>query len=105
MLTLCAQNACKDAVEGSHPEATGTLLPHLPCYASLHLVGSFVGEGQGQDVPRFHALAQEVGDFIGEDTCLSRASAGNDKGWAVAVENSLALGSVEFVEIVVRKHS
>ena len=92
-------------MERSHPEAAGTLIAHLPCNARFHLVSGLVGEGQCQDVPRLHALPQEMSDFVGEHTCLARTGTGNHKRGAVAVEHGFTLCRVEFIKVIVIHHS
>ena len=44
---------------------------HQVCYSILHLLGGFVGEGNGKDPERTDVvLLDEVGDAVGENSCF-----------------------------------
>ena len=86
-----AQDAVEDGVERTHPERPGLVLPDEGGYSLLHLVGRLVGKGQGQDVPRRHALLQQVGNLVSQHPCLAGTGSGYHQGCAIVVFNSLAL--------------
>ena len=70
-----------------------TRLPgHERLDALPHLAGGLVGEGDGQDVARPHALLEQVGDAAGDDARLAAAGAGEDQQRALEVRDRLALG-------------
>ena len=64
-----------------------------------HLVGGLVGERDGQDRRRRHALVDEVGDAVGEHPGLARPGAGDDQQRAAAVHDGVELIGIEQVEI------
>ena len=76
---LCPEDTQEHGVEGAHPEFGGAFLAHLPGDAFLHFPGCFVGEGQGQNVPRPVALFQQISNLVGQHPGLSRTGAGNDQ--------------------------
>ena len=54
-LTVPAQDAHTGGVKGAGPDVVGTLAQH-PLQTRLQLIGSLVGEGDGQDPPGSHRL-------------------------------------------------
>ena len=64
-----------DVVKCAAPEAVGLDAGEI-LHAVEHLPCGLVGEGQEQDLVRFDALGQEVGDAVGEGARLARARAG-----------------------------
>ena len=97
---LGVQDAEEDAVKGAHPEARGHLLPHPAGHALLHLAGGLVGKGQRQDVPRLHALIQQVSHLVGQHTRLSRARPGYHQRGAVQILHRPPLALIQIVQIV-----
>ena len=96
-LSFNSQDAGKHAVECTHLQAYGPVLPYQPSYAFLHLAGSFVGEGQRQDVPWFQTLLQQPGYLVRKHTGLARPCTGNHQLRSVAILHSRPLALVQFV--------
>src|SRR5205823_9248292 len=66
--------------------------------ALAHLVGGLVGERDGEDPEGADAaLADEVGNAMGEHPGLPRARAGDDEERTLAVDDSVELVGVEAV--------
>ena len=63
--------------------------------AAAHLVGRLVGERDGEDRRRRHALVDEVGDAMGEHPRLARSGAGDDQQRSAAVDDGVELVGVE----------
>ena len=104
-LGILAQHAHAHGVEGTDPHASRAL-GQDGGQTLAHLGRGFVGEGDGQDLPRAHALiGDHVGDAHGEDACLSRAGARQDEQGAARGLHGLALGGVEPVEVDARARS
>jgi hypothetical protein len=40
-------------------------------HALSHFAGSFVGKGDGENFTRGNPLLEQVGDTVGQDTCLA----------------------------------
>ena len=94
-LGLAAEDPPAGGVEGEDPDRAGRAaedaLEPLP-----HLGRGLVGEGDGEDLVRLHAVrADQVGDPMREDAGLARARAGDDEKRPVDVEHRLALGRIE----------
>ena len=68
----------------------------------LHLAGGLVGEGDGQDVARPHALLQQLGDAAGDDPGLAAAGPGQDQQRALDVRDGRLLGGGQVGEQVGR---
>ena len=66
--------------------------------AVAHLVGGLVGERDGQDPRRVHALVDQVGDAVGQDPGLARAGPGDDEQRPAAVDDGVELVGVETVD-------
>ena len=90
-----AEYAGEDAMECARPHLAGSLFTHYAGNAVVHFASRFVGEGEGQDLPRHHALRDEIGNLIREHTCLARAGPGYDERRAVAIGHGLPLCFVE----------
>ena len=68
--------------------------------ALAHLARGLVGEGDREHLARIDvALAEQVGDTIGDRAGLARAGAGEDKNRTVGREHRGALFSIQNVEI------
>ena len=78
------------------PDVT-SLAAHKLYDAFLHLGGGLVGEGEGEDAERVGALADEVGDAVGQCACLARTSAGYYHHGAFDACRCLALRFVQLV--------
>ena len=63
--------------------------------ALAHLVGGLVGERDGQDLRRRHALVDEVGDAVGEHPGLARPGAGHHQQRPVGVDDGVELVGVQ----------
>ncbi len=104
LLRLAAQDADARAVEGHHPHRVGTRADEL-LDALLHLARGLVGEGDREDLPGVHiALAEEVGDAVGEHAGLAGAGAGHDEQRGVRVNDGRALVLVQPVQEGRRVH-
>jgi hypothetical protein len=67
------QNPRADGVEGAEHHAFGRLLIQHGVDARFHFFGGFVGEGDGEDLPRADAfVGDEVGDALGQHARLYR---------------------------------
>ena len=97
-LAVAAQDAHTGRVERRHPH----LLRHRPDERRdprLHLVGGLVGEGDGHDLERAHALlADQPGDAAREHSGLARTGAGEHEQGAAGVDDRLLLRRVQTVE-------
>ena len=76
-------------MEGAHPNRAAG---RQPLDAAAHLLGRFVGEGEGENLVVGDALGQELGDAMGNDAGLSAAWPGENQQGAVEVQHGLALG-------------
>ncbi len=63
--------------------------------ALAHLGGGLVGERDGEDPRRVHAVVDEVGDAVREHPGLARAGAGDDEQRAGLVDDGVELVGVE----------
>ena len=88
------QDAHARRVERGHPHRSGDRADQFGD-AAAHLVGRLVGEGDGQDRRRRHALVDEVGDAMGEHPGLARSCAGDDEQRSAAVDDGVELVGVE----------
>jgi len=61
----------------------------------IQTVGGLVGEGEGDDLPRLDALAEQVSDAIRDDAGLAAAGAGENEERAIDVRDGGSLGSGE----------
>ena len=93
-----AEDAEGLAVEGADIDAARRAADQVDD-AFAHLVGGFVGEGDGEDVPGSDALGDEVGDAAGDDAGFAGAGAGEDEQGAVDVVDGGALLGVQAAEI------
>ncbi len=81
MPSLLPQDPDTGGMEGHNPNPGYLPLPHQGPHPLPHLLGRLVGEGNGQDLPGFDPLGQEVGDPVGQDLGLPAAGPGqNQKG-------------------------
>ncbi len=94
-LGVLAQDAREDRVEGSHADVAAAALGDHLRDALAHLLGGFVGEGEGQDVPGLHALLDHVGDAGGEHAGLARSGACDDERRHVVVLHGGTLGGIQ----------
>ncbi len=93
-LGVAPEDAHARRVEGRHPHR----LDHRPdevADALAHLGGGLVGERDGEDVRRPHALVDQVGDAVGEHAGLARAGTGDDEQRPVGVHDGVELIGVE----------
>ncbi|MDH6190971.1 hypothetical protein M2168_004003 [Streptomyces sp. CZ24] len=98
VLRLAAQDAHAGAVEGGDPHGVGARADQL-LHALLHLARGLVGEGDREDLARVHtALAEQVGDAVGEHAGLAGTGSGDDEQRRPAVDDGGALLVVESVE-------
>ena len=94
-LGVLPQHLRPEAVERAEPDPhPGGELGH----AALHLVGRFVGEGEGQNLRRPHAVREQVGDAVGDHARLAAARPGQHQQRSVAVQHGLALRFGEMFE-------
>ena len=95
-----AQHADTRGVEGRHPHPPGHRTDQR-LHPLAHLLGRLVGEGDGQDLERGHALlGDEPGDAMGQHPGLARPGAGHDEQRAARVGDRLGLDGVEAGEQV-----
>ena len=94
---FAAQDARAGAVKRADPD------PPAPSRCQgfdplLHLAGGLVGERQGQDALRRHALRQQIADAARDDARLARAGPGDDQQRAFDVRDGRALLIVYVLE-------
>ena len=92
------QDANARRVERAHPHGPGHRADQVGDTVA-HLLGGLVGEGDGQDGRRRHALVDEVGDAMGEHPGLARAGAGDHQQRPAAVHDGVELVGVQQVQI------
>ena len=68
------QNAGAHGMKGADPYLTAALA-HQGAHALTHLFGGLVGKGDRQNVPRGHAVVDQVGDAVGERARFAAARA------------------------------
>ena len=95
LCSLWPQYPCEDRVESAHVDVACCLMSHQLSNALFHLVGGFIGKGECQDVPRFHALLYLIGYLISQDTCLSRPCSCDDQLRTVVVGHGSLLTLVQ----------
>ena len=83
-------------MEGGHGEVL-ELLAGAFLHPLLHLLGSLVGEGEGQNLALGDSLVQHVGDAVGDDTCLSAACPSNDQQRPLGGGHCLELFLIQFL--------
>ena len=88
------QDAHAGRVERRDPHRPGDRADELGD-AAAHLVGRLVGERDGEDRRRRHALVDEVGDAVGEHPRLARSGPGDDQQRPAAVDDGVELVGVE----------
>ena len=81
-------------VERAHPHRAGDRADERGD-ALAHLVGRLVGERDGEDPRRVHALVDEVGDAVREHPGLARPGAGDDQQRPAAVDDGVELVGVQ----------
>ena len=77
-LSLTAQDATEERMEGAHPDAVRRLATHQLVDTLLHLGGSFLGESQGDDGVGRVAVLQQVGNLTGQNSGLARPGTCNN---------------------------
>ena len=94
---VAAQQTGEHRVESAHPD-----IPRLAANqfdnTLLHLAGSLVGEGQGQDVERVDAFLYQVRYAVGQRACLAAAGAGDNHHRPLGALRRLALGFVQLCQ-------
>ena len=89
-----AQDSDAGRVERRHPHLLGHG-PNEDRDPLLHLVGRLVGEGDGQDFERRHALVDQPGDPPGQDPGLAGAGAGHNQQRTTDVGDRIELRRVQ----------
>ena len=82
-----------ESVKRPHPYAVdaGQTLDAL-----THFLGSFVGEGDGENIPRLDVLfCDQISDAMRDDPCFTRACAGEEQKRTFCVKYGLPLLFVE----------
>jgi hypothetical protein len=78
---------------GPHPGKALDTHAGQPNQAALHFVGRLVGEGDGQNLFRWHARFHQVGEFGGQGAGFSRSGTGHHQGWGAGMfDSGLLLG-------------
>ena len=94
-----AQDAHAHAVEGGNPHAARAGADE-GIQALAHLGGCLVGERDGHDLPRGHALVfHQVGDAVREHAGFTTARARQNKQRAFRAKDRFALGAVQGIKI------
>lgn len=65
------QNAGAHGMEGADPYLAAAFT-HQGAHALTHLFGGLVGKGNGQNIPRRHAVVDQIGNAISERACFAR---------------------------------
>jgi hypothetical protein len=86
---MLAKETGTEAVKGADPGAMAGRKAFDP---AAHLVGSFIGEGEGEDLPSGDPRLDQMGNPMGDYAGFSAAGAGQDEKWSFDVENRLTLG-------------
>jgi len=62
-------------------------------HTGFHFSSGFVGEGQAENIFTGEGIVgfEQVADALGDDACFSRAGAGDDQQWPVAMLDSALL--------------
>ena len=98
---LRPQDAGKNGVKSTCPDSAGALPDHS-LDAGFHLSGRFVGKGKRQNLPRRHALLNQVGNPVREYACLAGSRPGNDEHRAFSSGHSGQLHRIKGAEISLR---
>ena len=94
LVGILAQDSRKDRVERAHTQVATARAYH--CLAACtHLLGSFVGKCQCQNIIWCHTLLNHIGYARGQHTGLSGAGTGYDKRGRVVVHDCITLRWVE----------
>ena len=72
------QNAGAHGMEGADPYLAAAFT-HQGAHALTHLFGGLVGKGNGQNIPRRHAVVDQIGNAISERACFAAARACQNK--------------------------
>ena len=94
------QDAQKDAVERTHPKVVRTAFAYQTGNALLHLPCCLIGESQREDIPRIHALLQQIGYLVSQHASLSRACSSNHQRRSVTIEHRFLLSFIQFIKEV-----
>ena len=92
------QNAGKNRMKRTHLQIYSPLLPYQSANTFFHLTCRLIGKSQCQNVPRGHALLQQIGNLIGQHTGFSRSGTGNHQLRSVTVFHRSTLPFIQFIE-------
>ena len=98
LLDIPAEHPGTGGVEGGDPGVL-CLVAHHGGNALLHLLGRLVGKGQGQDIPRRHAVIQQICHTAGQRAGLAGTGARKNKDGAFQRFSSQPLLGVEHTQI------
>ena len=99
-LGVLPQEADENGMKGAHLDPAGLALAHQRGHALLHLIGSFLGEGQGQHLARPAFPLQNMRDAARQHARLPGTGPRNDERRALRTKNSLFLSAVQPLEQV-----
>ena len=98
LFDIPAEHPGAGGVEGGDPSVL-RLIAHHGRDALLHFLGSLVGKSQRKDVPRRHAVIQQIGNTAGQRTGFAGASAGKNKHRALQGFSSQPLLGIEHTQV------
>ena len=101
---FAAEQAAAERVERADPGFAQGMAGALEQCADAvaHLVGGFVGEGDGENRIGRRALIDQIGDAVGDDARFARAGSRQDQQRTFGSEDSFALLRVQIVEKIHR---
>ena len=99
VLAVLAEDAHARRVEGGDERRADADGPEQALHPPGHLAGGLVGERDGEEIPRGHALGRgQPRDAVGDDPRLAAARAGEDEERPFSVGDGFALGGVQIIE-------
>ena len=90
-LALYAQDTAEQAVERAAPHGICALGIADSGNTPIHFPRRLVGEREGENAPRFHAVGDKPCNLIGQHARLARTSSSHHKRGAVVIANGLKL--------------
>ena len=97
MIRISTKDAHTHRVEGRNQAILGGWIQLIS--PLLHLPSSFIGKGNGQNIPRIdHFFIDQVSDAVGQDTCLTRTSSRHDQKGTFCRLDRLCLAIIHTIQ-------
>ena len=99
ILCFSPQNSGADRVKGAQHDPLNCLVWQKGFDARLHLLGGFIGECDGQDLPRSHPFhGDQVSDPLSQHACLAGPGSSHHQNRPVPCSDCRQLLFVKFVK-------